>query len=107
MSQFETHSPCSLWQKMNQFREGDRVIVSIAFFWAKQATGTVRKPPAEVIQISGPWNGLTRVERSELGENIVYWVEFDEPQVDPDGDGPYRAGCIHQQCLSLLDENSN
>jgi hypothetical protein len=92
---------------MNQFREGDRVVVSPDFFWAKEAKGTVRKPPPEVIQIGGPWNGLTRVERSALGENIVYWVEFDEPQVDADGDGPYRAGCIHQQSLFLLDKNSN
>jgi hypothetical protein len=87
---------------MNHFREGKIVIVSSEFFWAKGARGTVRQPPPEVIQISGPWNGLTRVERSALGENIVYWVEFDQPQVDAEGSGPYRAGCIWQQALSLL-----
>ena len=89
---------------MNKFREGGRVVVSPDFFWAK---GTIREPPAEVIQISGPWNGLTRVEHSALGENIVYWVEFDEPQVDADGDGPYRAGCIHEQSLFRLDKIPN
>ena len=82
-------------------------MVSRNFFWAKGAIGTIRKPPLEVIQIGGPWNGLTRVEHSALGENIVYWVEFDEPQLDADGDGPYRAGSIWEQSLSLLANNSN
>jgi hypothetical protein len=79
------------------FSDGDRVIVSPDFFWARGATGTVRKPLAEVIQIGGAWKGLTRIEHSALGENTVYWVEFDAPQLDADGDGPYRAGCIHEQ----------
>lgn len=98
-----------IWQTENvmQFREGDRVIVSPDFFWAKGATGTIRRPPMEIIQIGGAWNGLTGIEQSALGENIVYWVEFDEPQLDADGDGPYRAGCIHQQSLSLLAKKSN
>src|SRR5579884_3208794 len=93
-----------LWQtrRMNRFHDGDRVLVSPDFFWAKGATGTIGKPPSEVIQIGGPWDGLTRREQSALGENIVYWVAFDEPQLDADGDGPYRAGCIWQQCLSRI-----
>ena len=98
-----------LWhtKRINKFREGDRVVVSPYFFWAKGAKGIIREPPAEVIQISGRWNGLTRVEHSALGENIVYWVEFDEPQVDADGDGPYRAGCINEQSLFRLDKIPN
>jgi len=92
---------------MTKFQEGDRVLVSPDFFWAKGATGTVRKPPAEVIQISGEWNGLTRIEHSNLGENVVYWIEFDEPQRDADGDGPYHAAGIWAQSLSLLAEKLN
>jgi len=88
-----------------KFSEGDRVVVSPEFFWAKGATGTIRQPPSAVIQISGPWNGLTRIEDSALGQNVVYWVEFDEPQRDVDGDGPYRAGCIHEDSLKLLAPN--
>jgi hypothetical protein len=90
-----------------KFVEGDRIVVSQEFFWAKAATGTIRKPPSEVIQIGGAWNGLTRTEKSALGEHTVYWVEFDEPQRDADGDGPYRAGCIHENSLSLLSRVSN
>ena len=73
------------------------------FYWAKGATGTICEPLAEVVTLSGPWdNGLTRIEHSALGENIVYWVLFDEPQLDADGDGPYAAGSIHEKALSLV-----
>jgi hypothetical protein len=83
------------------FSENDRVLVSEHFFWAKGAIGTITRPPAEVLSISGPWNDeLTRLETSALGDNVVYWVSFDEPQRDADGDGPYRGGCIWASQLS-------
>ena len=88
---------------MAKFKVNDRVRVSGDFFWAKNALGTIGNPPPEVIAISGPWdNGLTRQEISALGENTVYWICFDEPQRDADGDGPYRAGCIWETALELV-----
>lgn len=85
------------------FSEGDRVQVSTHFFWAKGATGTVSSPPTEVTEISGPWSaGLTRQENSALGTNTVYWVWFDEPQYDADGDGPYKGGSIWESALNKL-----
>jgi hypothetical protein len=91
-----------------KFSAGDRVIVSRDFYWAKGATGTISPPPDEVTTISGPWEGgLTRTEHSALGEATVYWVQFDEPQLDADGDGPYRAGCIHENALSPISKTSN
>jgi hypothetical protein len=88
---------------VKRFSAGDHVQVSQDFYWAKGATGTISEPPAEVITVSGPWkNGLTRIEYSALGENTVYWVLFDEPQRDADGDGPYAAGSIHEDALSLV-----
>lgn len=39
---------------------------------------------------------------SALGKNAVYWVWFDEPQPDADGDGPYKGGSIWESALTKL-----
>ena len=39
--------------------------------------------------------------------HTVYWVWFDEPQVDADGDGPDRGGQIWKSALSLLTDLRN
>jgi hypothetical protein len=88
---------------MPEFAANDRIRVSSNFFWARGASGTVSEPPPEVVSLSGPWNeGLTRQERSALGEATAYWVWFDEPQYDADGDGPYRGGQIHADAMTLI-----
>lgn len=85
------------------FHAGDRIRVSETFFWAKGALGTIAEPPDEVLTIGGQWSAqISRVEISALGEHTVYWVWFDEPQLDGDGDGPYRAGSIWETALTLL-----
>ena len=86
-----------------RFSAGDRVKIADDFFWAKGATGTISTPPGEIVALSGPWvGGLTQDEVSALGTNTVYWVSFDEPQRDADGDGPYRAGQIWESALTLV-----
>ena len=93
---------------MSKFSSGDRVRVSGDFFWAKAATGRISAPPDAVIRISGPWdNSLTRQEKSALGIHTVYWVWFDEPQFDADGDGPFRGGQIWENALSLRTDSPN
>ena len=88
---------------MSRFSVNDRIRVSPDFFWAKGASGTIGEPPLEVMVIGGPRNdGLTWKEKSALGEATVYWVWFDEPQFDADGDGPYRAGPIHEDAMTLI-----
>jgi hypothetical protein len=85
------------------FSSGGRVRVSDDFFWAKGATGTISAPPDAVTSLSGAWDGgLTRQEKSALRTNTVYWVWFDEPQFDADGDGPYEGGQILESALSLI-----
>ena len=87
----------------NKLAAGDRVRVSHDFFWAQGATGAISKPPDAVTAISGTWDGeLTRQEKSALGTNTVYWVWFDEPQYDADGDGPYRGGSIWESALTII-----
>jgi len=86
------------------FVVGDKVRISEGFFWAKGATGTISTPPTEITALSGPWNeNMTRRETSALGVNTVYWVWFNEPQYDADGDGPYRAGSIWESALTRID----
>ena len=86
------------------FAPGDKVRVSEDFFWAKGATGAISTPPGEITALSGPWDGdISRQETSSLGVNTVYWVWFDEPQLDTDGDGPYRAGSIWESALTRID----
>ena len=90
------------------FSSGDRVRVSENFFWAKGAAGTISALPDAVISLSGAWGGgLTRQEKSALGTHTVYWVWFDEPQFDADGDGLYSGGQIWESALSLLTGRPN
>ena len=78
------------------------------FFWAKDAIGTISEPPYGVTNLSGSWNeNLTRQEVSALGTHTVYWVWFDEPQFDAEGDGPFRGGQIWESALSLVADSPN
>jgi hypothetical protein len=47
---------------------------------------------------------LTRQENSALGQATVYWVWFDEPERDADGDRPFRGGQIHENALTLISQ---
>jgi hypothetical protein len=67
--------------------------------------GTISHPPSEVVSLSGRWDDdLTRRESSALGVNTVYWVWFDVPQIDADGDGPYRGGQVWESALRYESE---
>ena len=83
------------------FAAGDRVRVSDDFFWARGARGTISEPPHAL----SPEGELTRQEISELGTNTIYWIWFDEPQFDAEGDGSYRAGSIWESALTLVKDN--
>ena len=60
--------------------------------------------PAICVLLDG---GLTRQEVSALGTHTVYWLWFDEPQFDADGDGPYSGGQVWESALRLLTEGPN
>jgi len=95
-------------QAKHFFIAGDRVRVSKDFHWAQGAVGTISAPPTAVTAISGPWDGnLTRQEDSALGVHTVFWVWFDEPQFDADGEGPYRGGQIWDAALTVVADRPN
>lgn len=69
---------------------GDRVQIRTEYHWAQGATGTI-------VDHLEP-----RIVESLRGPLLCYWVEFDEPQHDADGDGPYVEAEIEANALSLL-----
>jgi len=92
---------------VERFQEGDRIRIAASYHWAQGATGTISVPP-EFVQ--GPeaghaWQGLTCSWKSPIGKIYThYWVCFDEPQYDADGDGPYKEGGIDEEAIELLDD---
>jgi len=68
--------------------QGSRVRVSATYHWAQSATGTVGRSSREVGSLSGPL--------------LFHWVEFDTPQVDADGDGPYAGAEIDVRFLEAI-----
>jgi hypothetical protein len=87
---------------MMDFDVGDRVRISLRYHWAKGASGTIEIPPEfaqDLVADQDPWDGHCRFVRGRSGPIKFYWVEFDEPQMDADGDGPYSAGEIDADML--------
>jgi hypothetical protein len=76
------------------FSVGDRVKVSDHYHWARGTLGTVVQPPDAIVEMSGDWHGPYREVASLRGVLIFYWVEFDHPHRDADGDGPYSEAEI-------------
>jgi hypothetical protein len=78
---------------------GQVVQVSDSYHWAKGALGTVSVPPEPVKRLAGDWSGCVRHVKNRQGILPYYWVEFNEPQLDSDGDGPYAGGEIEASYL--------
>jgi hypothetical protein len=84
------------------YSQGDRVQVSNDYHWAKCAFGTVGPPPGPVVDLvsdDNAWAGCRRVVQGVKGPIEFYWVVFDEPQVDAEGDGPYASAEIQAEYL--------
>lgn len=57
--------------------------------WPAQPTGRIGAGPDEV-------QGRDGVMRT-------YWIEFDEPQFDTDGSGPYRSSQVLEKYLQAIE----
>ena len=82
-----------------RFAPGDRVRVGKNYHWAKGATGTVQLPPTAVSGLAEGWRGAVRSVQGADRVLTFYWVAFDAPQRDADGDGPYAGGEIQAEYL--------
>jgi hypothetical protein len=83
---------------------GDRVRISKKYHWAKGALGTIAMPPEfaqRMVADHEPWQGHYRFVQGVRERFKFYYVIFDEPQIDADGDGPYSAGEIDAKALRL------
>jgi hypothetical protein len=59
----------------------------------------VVEPPDAIVAMSDGWRGLRREVPSLRGTLIFYWVRFDRPHHDADGDGPYSEAEIESDYL--------
>ncbi|MEG3179348.1 hypothetical protein [Sphingomonas sp. LT1P40] len=81
---------------------GDRVQIADTFHWACGATGTVKPYPASIAdEMTGDLtNPVIMLVPTMKSTKEQAWIVFDEPQIDGDGDGPYRAGMIDVAALT-------
>ncbi len=86
----------------NGIRTGCRVRIADDYHWARGAVGIVAEPGDEVTDLTGGWSDARRSVAGADQELTFVWVQFDEPQFDADGDGPYSAAEIDERFLRLL-----
>jgi len=86
-----------------EFLIGDRVRISENHHWAKRALAIVAEPPAAVAEMVNGWEGAWRTVEAVKGPLRFYWVEFEQPQRDADGDGPYGGAEIDSEYLLLAE----
>ncbi len=88
-----------------KFNLGDRVRVLEKYNWARNALGTISDPPEFAINLvkdKYPWIGYHRNVKGVNEWIEFYWIIFDEPQFDADGDGPYGGSEIEAQMLEKV-----
>ena len=91
------------------YKPGDRVRISLNYHWAQDASGTIDNAPdfaKELVARESPWEGHRRFAPGVEGLIEFYWVWFDEPQYDPDGDGPYKGSEIESDAIESLNSAS-
>ena len=79
--------------------QGDRVRIADTSSWARGVTGTIAPPPGLLLEGesmleggTGGWEGARRRAMVDGAWVTSYWVQFDHPQRDEDGEGPLDGG---------------
>jgi len=70
--------------------------------WPAEPVGTIG-PPVPVRTINLATMPEVNVPEDERGPMREFYVAFDEPQLDGDGQGPYRAAVIWEKYSRLAD----
>ena len=87
------------------YKPGDRVRISANYNWAQGACGTIDIAPdfaQQLVAAESPWQGHHRFIQGVEQLIESYWLWFDEPQYDSDGDGPYKRAEIESFAIELL-----
>jgi len=87
------------------FKPGDRVKISENYTWAQGVNATIDYPPEfarKLVEDEAPWQGFRRYIKGVNRLIEMYWVWLDQPQYDPDGDGPYKGTEIENESITLL-----
>jgi hypothetical protein len=89
-----------------QFEIDDPVRIAASAGWARGATGRIALPPSSLIEsmevfygADPGWDGPSRTAAISGVMTVEWWVVFDEPQFDEDGDGPMAAAAFAEGLL--------
>jgi hypothetical protein len=72
--------------------------------WPAEATGIVEPILGKPFRVINTTDASFNVADDERGEVREFMVRFDEPQLDVEGDGPYRAATVWEKYLVVLDD---
>jgi hypothetical protein len=91
-----------------RFKAGDKVFIKGHWNFPNDGNGTISNPPSFAVELVAgqidPWDGIHRMVKGRKGPIEFFWVVFDEPQHDGDGDGPYMGGEVEAEYISLISE---
>jgi hypothetical protein len=87
-------------------RIGDRIKISENYHWAKNEIGEITKPPDFITELADGWKQNVRVVKYLNGDLFFYWVKFDNPQLDSDGDGPYQFAEIESNYITRMEDHN-
>ena len=79
---------------------GQKIRISPDFIWARSEIGVVSYPPSTLIEYDEL--GYARTVSCVEGPVLYYYIEFETPQFDSDGDGPYRGAEIPEKYLTPI-----
>ncbi len=88
-----------------KFNIGDKVYVKGNWNFPNDCKGTISYPPEDAVQLvedQNPWEGIHRFVQGRKARIEFFWVKFDEPQMDGDGDGPYLEGEVEAECIYIV-----